>query len=272
MLRRRINQIKGCLDGSERSDQKAEIWSVPQTTKNRFWVQAQALRRNKSVLSIALVLSTAFASTGGPPTKAQTSPQNAATVLTQSRLLLRARDLGAAESGFFQYTRLQPDDPRGYFWLGLTRDESGNPNGALAAYRAAIERSTALGMDCAELRINLANCLIKLHHLTEAEYDCRRAIEIDPDLGAAHFYLARLLLMRGKAAQALTELERCRELDPQNVSIPYEYARAHLLLGEKQKAQEQLASYEHGLPAPPQLVNSARLLLQQLRKSNPSGQ
>jgi len=185
--------------------------------------------------------------------------------LEEGRRLLTQRNYAQAQAQFTRYVQVYPNDPRGYFWLGMALDEAGDADAALQQYSRALDAAKELSMDASELRSNLGNTLLKLHYIKEATYDFKRALEIDPTQMQAHVGLAQAYLSLNQYQDALAELQVCsdhRFFDP---SLPFLKARALLGLGRTGEAREQLQLYEHGVAgATGDLVDSARLLLQQL--------
>ncbi len=135
---------------------------------------------------------------------------------------------------------LRPGNLSVFFYRGLAYDESGDPERAVKEYAESLNLAKSIGMDSAELRINLGNSLMKLDYLKEAAYDYQRALEIDPRNGAAHLGLGRALLRTGKYEEALKNFRRCDELGYSNSSLPFVKALALNGLGRKDEAREEL--------------------------------
>src|SRR6185369_14968960 len=85
-------------------------------------------------------------------------------VLAAGRSAMQARRPSQSLPCFQKYVKLKPEDPRGYFWLGMALDELGDLKGALSAYIDSLEEGKKLGMDSEELRVNLGNTLMKLNY------------------------------------------------------------------------------------------------------------
>jgi tetratricopeptide (TPR) repeat protein len=99
------------------------------------------------------------------------------------------------------------------------------------------------GMDCAQMRVDLGNLLCRLKYFREAVYDYRRAIEIDPRLTVAHWYLARALIEQGLWSQALEELNQCSQAGLNDPSIPFMKALALRALNDFNGALQELANF-----------------------------
>ena len=116
-----------------------------------------------------------------------------------------------AEAAGRRTLALAPDQPGAYGNLGIAL--SLQSDRGVAAARAL---SCALILDPLYLdaRMNLAILKRDLHRLDEAEAECRRIIDAQPDHAAAHTLLATCLLTRGEFASGFAAYEwRTRLLD-----------------------------------------------------------
>ena len=84
----------------------------------------------------------------------------------------------------------------------------------ISAARKALE----LDPDLAEAHVLLANVLQEQWHWADAEAEYRRALELNPNDAHAHAELAFWLLCQGRTDEAVTWVQRGRELDPLAVS------------------------------------------------------
>jgi len=174
--------------------------------------------------------------------------QAASTALARGRELLRQGQPIEAVNMFRNYARLRPNDAYGHFWLGLALDESGQPSQAIWAYSKSLDLAMRDGMDSAELRVNIANTLMKLGRLDDALFNYRRAIEIDSTLARAHSNLARALLQKGDAQGAFESLNRCTELGLNDPTLFYYQGQALESLGKFADARGKLDLFQRTLP------------------------
>ena len=72
----------------------------------------------------------------------------------------------------------------------------------------------------------------------------QRAIAADPKLAEAHLQLGNLTADRGEFAEAIPEYQRALELDNDLADAHYRLAQAYVRTGQKDKAQEQFATYQ----------------------------
>ncbi len=64
---------------------------------------------------------------------------------------------------------------------------------------------------------NYGRLLASLKRYAEAEKAFSKAIQINPQAAAAHYLLAPILLKEGRDQEALAELEKAMEFEPQNL-------------------------------------------------------
>lgn len=155
-------------------------------------------------------------------------------------------------------------DPTPQFLLGLIYDQKGNPQMALNNYTWSVKKATSLGMDSSQLRINLANTLVKLNYWKEAEFDYRRAIEIDDKNEIAHLNYGRLLLFKGDFPSAFRQLQRAHELMATDPNLPLYEALALKGLGNLEESRQQLQEFldrAKGINTDPRVINMAENLL-----------
>lgn len=159
-------------------------------------------------------------------------------------------------------------DPTPQFLLGLIYDQKGNIQAALTNYTQSVQKATSLGMDSSQLRINLANTLVKLNYLKEAEFDYKRAIEIDDKNEVAHLNYGRLLLFKGDSGGAFRELQRAHELMSTDPNLPLYEALALKGLGNLEESRFKLQIFlerAKGVNCDPRVINMAQKLLADLK-------
>ena len=121
------------------------------------------------------------------------------------------------------------------------------PGEAMTRARAAAQRALELDESLAEAHASLG--LVKLLHdweWDEAERRFRRALELKPGLATAHHWFAEFFMARGRAEEALAELQRAEDLDPLSVILPTDRCRA---LFFARRYPEALASCRRALDA-----------------------
>ena len=161
-------------------------------------------------------------------------------------LLMRQR-YGEAESVLRDLIRLAPDDHRARANLGIALKNLGRHDEAVGAGRSALalapaepgvlsnlglalslrtggdgeaarilRRAVAIDPDFTSARLNLGLVFSKLRRIEEAEAQCRRVIDRDPNHAEAHTLLGTCLLLRGELEAGFREYEwRTRLADRQ---------------------------------------------------------
>ena len=97
---------------------------------------------------------------------------------------------------------------------------------ALSRARAAVEKALSLDDSLAEAHTAMAAIQAELRDYERADWEFRRAIELNPGYATAHhWYSTQLLLDQGKIDQAEREIIRASELDPLSLIINTDLAR-----------------------------------------------
>ena len=116
---------------------------------------------------------------------------------------------------------------------------------ALAAARKAVELDPA----SAEAQASLAfSTWYWSWDFPAAEHEFRRAIELNPDYGPAHHWLANCLVLIGRVAEGLQEINRAEQLDPGSVAILADKALVLYNLGRPEEAIGLLKEIEKSQP------------------------
>ncbi len=134
-----------------------------------------------------------------------------------------------------------PYNSDGHFWLAIALKQNNNLQGAQDEYARSLLTAKNDGLDSAELRNNLGNLLIQVGYVNEAEYDFRRAIEIDPALAQSHINLGRLLLIQKHCSEALKELSDETLAEKPTAQICLLRGIAYMGMSKKVDAQAWLA-------------------------------
>ncbi|WP_146205995.1 tetratricopeptide repeat protein, partial [Azospirillum sp. TSH58] len=161
--------------------------------------------------------------------------------------LLIGQRHGEAEGVLRELVRLAPDDHRARANLGIALKNLGRQDAAVGAGRSALalapaepgvlsnlglalslgaggdaeaarilRRAVAVDPDFTAARLNLGLVLSKLRRIGEAEAQCRRVLDRDPDHAEAHTLLGTCLLLRGELEAGFREYEwRTRLADRQ---------------------------------------------------------
>ncbi|MBT8137178.1 MAG: tetratricopeptide repeat protein [Gammaproteobacteria bacterium] len=130
-----------------------------------------------------------------------------------------------------KHLKTNPDSIRAHINLIAAYAGTGETGRAEAHVAAA----QAIDPDSPELLDNIAVLRMRQGQLTEARQALERAIRIDPDYPSAHRNLGQMFESRGRLAEAITAYRRAVGLDPFDNQSRYLLARA---LVDKQLAEE----------------------------------
>ncbi len=155
---------------------------------------------------------------------------------TLGRALYSVGDMHAASEAFRVAASLNPGDQRALFFLGTTLERTGDLAGAISAYRVMIARQP----QAAEGHLGLGTLLVRRGASEQEEgiRELKRAVELKPDLYEARVTLGRVLVARGRSAEAVEHLVRASELAPGNPEPQYQLSMAYQRLRRYDKAAE----------------------------------
>ncbi len=130
--------------------------------------------------------------------------------------------LGDAETRerWEQRLRINPNDARAHYNLGIVLQRAGDTEGAIAHYQQAIR----LKPDDDTAFNNLGNALARAGRPEEAIARYEQALRISPDHPETHYNLGIALWQTGRTADAIAHYEQALRLNP-------DYAEAHCNLG-----------------------------------------
>jgi eukaryotic-like serine/threonine-protein kinase len=152
---------------------------------------------------------------------------------------------GKAFDYFLEATRKDPHYAAAYAALataygyaingGLMSDKEGYPK-----WRAAVTKAMELDDTLAEAHASLA-VLLQYHDFNwrDAEREFRRAIQLNPNLAAAHEEYGDGLAMTGRLDEAIAEETRAQQLDPYSVFINFMRGGMLVCAGRSDEAIQQ---------------------------------
>lgn len=122
-----------------------------------------------------------------------------------------------------EFVAADPDNPSRRFLLGMARLRGGDPAGAAADFRAAIDTAARRGFPLREPAVfgQYGLALLRASGPEAAVPVFRRALELDDRLATTHLQLGQALAALGRYAEAEAHLTRAAELDPQGPAGPY---------------------------------------------------
>jgi predicted Zn-dependent protease len=93
----------------------------------------------------------------------------------------------------------------------------------------------------AQMHFYLAAVQLRLKHIPEATTEFEKALELDADLFLANLKYGEMLLLQGKAAEALPKLMRATKVDPKSAEAHAALAQAYAELGQTKNADSERA-------------------------------
>lgn len=120
-----------------------------------------------------------------------------------------------AEEELIAALNLKADYAPIHFYLGLVYERQGRENDAVLKLEA-VERFNPSDVGVA---YELGLLYLKRGNLPKAESEFRRATELLPSYSDAHWQLANTLLRQGKPSEAIEELKKILQYNPQNQAV-----------------------------------------------------
>jgi tetratricopeptide (TPR) repeat protein len=155
----------------------------------------------------------------------------------------KLEDYASAIAAYRQAIDLSPDDPWLFNAVGNAYSRQRQHEQAVEAYTAALELATT-DADRALLYRNRASDLIHLHHLDEAEGDCKQARVLAPDHPYTHARLGQLAFVHGDYPAALEHYSDAIDRQPE-ADFYFDRGLAYLALGHIDQA---LTDYQAAIP------------------------
>lgn len=128
--------------------------------------------------------------------------------------------------------RLDPTNQRWAYLLGLVELERGRSSEALDAF----DHCLAQGREDGAVMTRRAEALLQAGRFDDAETSARTAIELEPDLAAAHSLAGQAALARGDPAAAVDDFLAALELQPQATKLIYPLVASLRRLGRSDEA------------------------------------
>ncbi|MEZ5332982.1 MAG: tetratricopeptide repeat protein [Thermoanaerobaculia bacterium] len=144
----------------------------------------------------------------------------------------------AASTALAEAKRLEPEEFRWVYLLGILERLEGEHGAAVASF----ERAAELDPDYAPVWVRLGEVCLELGRHEDAERSYRHALDLDETLAAAWEGLGRLASDRGDPAAAVQCFERALELQPRASSLHHPLGLAYRALGDLEAARTHLAA------------------------------
>jgi serine/threonine-protein kinase len=141
-------------------------------------------------------------------------------------------DWPGAESEFKRAMALDPKYATAHFWYALSLGASGRSEEALAEIRRARELDPFSGI----IQANVARLLVYARQYDRAIEEGRKAIEANPNFGAAHRWLGYAYAAKGMTSEAIAESQVTAKLYEGTPVGLYALGRAQALAGRRAEA------------------------------------
>lgn len=165
------------------------------------------------------------------------------TLEAEARAALQRGDLQAAIAAGRALTQAHPDQPEGYFLLGVAAAEAGQIAKAIPLIEAAVERRPR-----AVYLAYLARFLILLRRDGEAAEAARQAMALHPDDALTFDTIGCVLARLGDHEASMAPFSAATAAEPANLGYRYNLAAASGFTGRVEEAREH---YETILAADP---------------------
>jgi len=146
----------------------------------------------------------------------------------------------AALSYLYQAVKLNPRNALAYRALGTTQAHLGNYGLAEPYYRKAVAALDPAATSDPGPLLDLAFVLLLGHDgakVEEALRLSRRAAQIEPASGSAHYLVGKALMSQGRVKEAVPELVLAAQLNPDDGKPHFQLALAYERLGDNAKAR-----------------------------------
>lgn len=179
---------------------------------------------------------------------AQENPRDAEAVGRLGMTLHTYEEYAGAAVCYERSRQLAPDEFRWVYYLGIVQAALGKHGEAAALFKEAARRRP----DYLPTRLRLADSMLAAGQAPESRSLYESIVKKDAAVAQAHYGLGRIDAGAGELAAAVTDFRKAIELFPEYGAAHYALGLALRDLGRADKAQEHLAlSQKHKLSRPP---------------------
>lgn len=181
---------------------------------------------------------------GTPNTEVPTY-ENASAALEAGKKFFESNEDEKAVKALEQSVQLDPNLPESQFQLALAYDAVDKQENAEKAYHAAIKAYLDYlrkNPKDAAAQLNLGRSYGKLNEDEKAQKAIQQAVKLKPEDGEYHYELGNILIKLAKYSEAIRELKKSLELDPENTRAEAALEKAES--GNDRVAASQIKSKE----------------------------
>lgn len=158
-----------------------------------------------------------------------------------AHLFLYKGEYDEAIEEFKAAIELKPEVVESYHDLAVHYSETGEHKKSAEVLLGSLDKIS--DVDSKSLVYSLLGCqYMKIGEIGKAIDVLEAAVNLDPNLAAAHENLARAYHKKGRYAESKDEFSAARELEPQNVEHSYNLGQVYLKLGWKEEAINEFKS------------------------------
>ncbi len=157
-----------------------------------------------------------------------------------------------------QMLRINPNDGRAHYNLGLVLERAGDDGGAITHFEQAIR----IKPDFAMAHYNMAGALQRAGKVADAVEHYEQVLRIEPDYGEAHNNLGAALAGLGRFDEAIAQYRSALQIYPEASDVHYNLAVA---LAEEGKMPEAITEYQAVIRIKPDPVTYNNLAVTLLR-------
>lgn len=179
---------------------------------------------------------------------------NANTALDEGKKFFVADEDEKAVKAFEQAVKLDPNLPEAHFQLALAYDAVANQESAEKSYNAAIKaylKFLAKNPKDATAQFNLGRSYNKINEDEKAQKALLQAVKINPDESEYHLELGNVLIKLAKYPEAVKELKKSLELEPENARAEVALEKAESGDNRVKAAQAKNKDARKDIPTPP---------------------
>ncbi|HXY49159.1 MAG TPA: sulfatase-like hydrolase/transferase [Terriglobales bacterium] len=151
--------------------------------------------------------------------------------MAEARLYHYDKAIGPLEKA----VKMQPDNGMGHYELGLALYETGDWKGAAPEFEAAVARAPRW----ADAQFSLAAVYARIDRLPEALQHLALTLALNPDHYRANLLRGRILSLEGNPVEALPNLKKAVEVEPDSREAHLFLAEAYAQLGQTLEAQHE---------------------------------
>lgn len=170
---------------------------------------------------------------------------------------LRTKDFEGAEGTITKIIQTAPDRALGYNMRGTLEFQLGNFEGAVQSYTQALSRKS----DYYTALRNRGLALMNLRQYDRAEADLERLLENEPTDTRAKAALGKVLLLNGKAEEAVPYFREAVRLIPQSTLLWADYSQALAEAGNTTRAIEEARATAVRAAEQPEILKRMGILL-----------